>query len=174
MTENVFLSVCTGNVGTVHWTAPEVLNCQRYKFPADIYSLGMVLYEMVSNKIPYASLVPPAVIVAVLIRRDKPHPPEQTHPVLSKLINDCTSYEPADRPGIGHLLKELCPLLSHESLDGSADMELTHTDSLGHVLLDFDSTEDSYLLDLLAVSIHVCDTCQQGQVVRNGLGCFGW
>lgn len=141
-----------GNVGTVHWTAPEVLNCQRYKFPADIYSLGMVLYEMVSNKIPFSSLLPPAVIVAVLIRREKPHPPEQTNSVLAKMISDCTSYEPADRPGIGQLLKQLSPLLSKERADESVDVELTHTDSLGHVLLDFDSTEDSYLLELLAVS----------------------
>lgn len=39
----------TGNIGTVHWTAPEVLNNERYHFAADIYSLGMVMVEMVSG-----------------------------------------------------------------------------------------------------------------------------
>ena len=41
----------TGNIGTVHWTAPEILNNERYHFAADIYSLGMVMVEMVSGQL---------------------------------------------------------------------------------------------------------------------------
>ena len=40
----------TGNIGTVSWTAPEVLNNIRYHFAADIYSFGMTLVEMVSGE----------------------------------------------------------------------------------------------------------------------------
>ena len=41
----------TGNIGTVSWTAPEVLNNVRYHFAADIYSFGMILFEMVSGEL---------------------------------------------------------------------------------------------------------------------------
>lgn len=71
-TNHTYSLISIGNVGTVHWTAPEVLNCGRYHFSADVYSFGMVLYEMVAGSIPFSQLPPPAVIVAVLIRRERP------------------------------------------------------------------------------------------------------
>ena len=77
----------TGNVGTVHWTAPEVLNCARYHFSADVYSLGMVIYEIISRSIPFSNLPPPAVIVAVLIKRNRPTPPQDTNATLLELYN---------------------------------------------------------------------------------------
>lgn len=78
-----------GNVGTVHWTAPEVLANQRYQFPADIYGLGMVLYEMVTGSIPFHNLIPVAVMMAVAINKQQPHFPENIHPSLTDLIKRC-------------------------------------------------------------------------------------
>ncbi|KAJ8904556.1 hypothetical protein NDN08_001074 [Rhodosorus marinus] len=40
-------------VGTVQYTAPEVLRAEEYAAPADIYSLGVVLWEMASKELPY-------------------------------------------------------------------------------------------------------------------------
>lgn len=37
-------------IGTPKWKAPEVRNCENYGYPADIYSLGMVLYEIFERK----------------------------------------------------------------------------------------------------------------------------
>lgn len=76
-----------GNIGTVHWTAPEVLNCGRYHFSADIYSFGMVIYEVIARTVPFSNLPPPAVIVAVLIKRDKPVPPTDSHPTFLTLFD---------------------------------------------------------------------------------------
>lgn len=76
-----------GNIGTVHWTAPEILNCGHYNFSADVYSLGMVIYEMISRSIPFSNLPPPAVIVAVLIRREKPKPPFDTNCTFVSLFD---------------------------------------------------------------------------------------
>eukprot|EP01125_Pyxidicula_operculata_P019299 TRINITY_DN698_c1_g1_i2.p1 TRINITY_DN698_c1_g1~~TRINITY_DN698_c1_g1_i2.p1 ORF type:complete len:874 (-),score=213.49 TRINITY_DN698_c1_g1_i2:666-3287(-) len=41
----------TVNSGTPLWMAPEVKKGQ-YSFPADVYSLGLVLYELFENKLP--------------------------------------------------------------------------------------------------------------------------
>ena len=82
-----------GNVGTVHWTAPEVLNCARYRFSADIYSFGMVLYELVTGNIPFGSLPPAVVIVSVLMKREQPKLIEPTHPMLVELIRGWAERE---------------------------------------------------------------------------------
>ena len=75
-----------GNIGTVHWSAPEVLNSARYQFPADVYSFGMVLYEMATGTVPFGAMLPVAVMMAVAIRRVKPPLVKHVNPVLAQLI----------------------------------------------------------------------------------------
>ena len=75
-----------GNVGTVHWTSPEVLANKRYQFPADVYGLGMVLYEMMTGKIPFHSLIPVAVMMAVYIEKKQPDMPTDCNATLEAII----------------------------------------------------------------------------------------
>ena len=42
-----------GLVGTPHWSAPEILRGKRYDEKSDVYSYGMILWEMATQKIPY-------------------------------------------------------------------------------------------------------------------------
>ena len=46
----------TSHVGTVHWMAPEVLNSQKYNERADIYSLGIIIWELFTGKCPYEKM----------------------------------------------------------------------------------------------------------------------
>ena len=75
-----------GNVGTVHWSAPEVLSNQRYQFPADVYGLGMVLYEMASGRVPFQDMIPLAVMMAVAIQRQQPEMPTSANPKIIQII----------------------------------------------------------------------------------------
>ena len=86
----LILYVCSGNIGTVHWTAPEVLNCARYHFAADVYGLGMVIYEIITRTLPFSALPVPAVIVAVLLRREKPKIPPECNRELTQLVTRLT------------------------------------------------------------------------------------
>lgn len=46
----------TANVGTIHWMAPEVLTGNLYNESADIYSMGIVIWEMFTGLCPYDSM----------------------------------------------------------------------------------------------------------------------
>lgn len=39
--------------GTPHWAAPEVLRCQELSPAADIYSFGIILWEMLAGELPF-------------------------------------------------------------------------------------------------------------------------
>jgi hypothetical protein len=43
----------TAGVGTIYWTAPEVLMGKKYTEKADIYSFGVVLSELDTQEVPY-------------------------------------------------------------------------------------------------------------------------
>lgn len=47
---NEFLSTF---VGTWHYMSPEIINSQPYNFKTDIWSLGVLLYEMCTGKLPF-------------------------------------------------------------------------------------------------------------------------
>ncbi|AVK76543.1 serine-threonine kinase [Pandoravirus neocaledonia] len=62
-------------VGTVHWTAPEVLSAEpdANLLLADVYSFGIVLWEVLTRKNPYMGMSPAAIAVGVI--RDSLRPP---------------------------------------------------------------------------------------------------
>lgn len=64
-----------GCVGTHHWMAPEVLRGEEYSQAADVYSFGMILWEMVSRQVPFQGLTAVQVIGIVGYGRRKPRPP---------------------------------------------------------------------------------------------------
>lgn len=43
-------------VGTPHWMAPEILKGEKYECESDVYSFGILLWEMLTCQIPYKEL----------------------------------------------------------------------------------------------------------------------
>lgn len=41
-------------IGTPHYMAPEIMESKGYSFPADVWSLGVTMYEICFGFLPYA------------------------------------------------------------------------------------------------------------------------
>ena len=101
----------TGLIGTTHWTAPEVMNSHRYHFPADVYSLGLVLYEMGCGRIPFHGMETVAVLMAVAVRHEAPPMPPGMEGRLARLVGQCVHWDPQLRPSVADLLAALARLV---------------------------------------------------------------
>ena len=62
----------TSHTGTYHWMAPEVINAEPYTTKADVYSYGIVLYEIITRKTPYVGLTPPQITTKVVVNKERP------------------------------------------------------------------------------------------------------
>lgn len=105
--------VMTAETGTYRWMAPEVINHQPYDQKADVFSFAVVLWELVTAKVPYETMTP---LQAALGVREglRPELPKNAHPKLLDLMQKCWQGEPSIRPsfseilvGLGELLQEV-------------------------------------------------------------------
>ncbi|ELP89040.1 protein serine/threonine kinase, putative [Entamoeba invadens IP1] len=103
----------TKGIGTPVYMAPEILNKQKYKKPADIFSFAITMYECFGWQEAYPSTIfvypwDIADFVNAGNRRPKLENMEQD---MYDLIKKCWSEEPSDRITIESLRDALEPLL---------------------------------------------------------------
>ena len=104
----------TGQRGTPHWMAPEVIEGLRYTEKADVYSFGVILWELVSESEPFRG-VHHFQVLKLVSSGERPTIPSDAHPVLKELIQACWAQNPSSRPvftDIILILEDLMKLLT--------------------------------------------------------------
>jgi serine/threonine protein kinase/Tfp pilus assembly protein PilF len=81
-------------LGTVAYMSPEQAQGQPADVRSDIFSFGLVLYEMLSGRRAFVGDSTPETLAALL--RDEPVP-LKTSPALEKIVKRCLEKQPSDR-----------------------------------------------------------------------------
>ncbi|KDO19726.1 TKL protein kinase [Saprolegnia parasitica CBS 223.65] len=101
----------TAGVGTIFWTAPEVLLGEHYSEMADIYSFGVVLCEIDTREAPYPNMkaVPQVTMVHRITNEGlRPAFSEACPAQLQTIASRCLDADPTMRPSA----RELVTILS--------------------------------------------------------------
>lgn len=92
-------------VGTYYWMAPELLEENpSYTPKVDVYSYGIMLWEMLTHKIPYDGQDPTTVIKNVFMKNSRSKMPADVLPGIQKLIEDCWERDPKLRPSFKNIV----------------------------------------------------------------------
>jgi len=97
-------------VGTPQYLAPEVLQGQEADARADLYSCGIVLYEIFTGELPFDG--PSVMEIVVKHLREEPAPPRsrwpEIPPALEAAILKCLNKDPEQRyRSVAELLRDL-------------------------------------------------------------------
>ncbi|KAJ6354429.1 hypothetical protein OIU77_005108 [Salix suchowensis] len=103
---HTFLS-SKSTAGTPEWMAPEVLRNEPANEKCDIYSFGVILWELATCQIPWKGLNPMQVVGAVGFQNRHLEIPEYIDPAIAQIIRDCWQLEPNLRPSFAQLIFRL-------------------------------------------------------------------
>jgi mitogen-activated protein kinase kinase kinase ANP1 len=92
--------------GSPYWMAPEVVLRQGHSFPADIWSFGCVLIEMVTGQPPWSNYSRETKEVLALIKKENSIPDiPATVEELREVIVKCVVRNPRARPDAEEILR---------------------------------------------------------------------
>lgn len=83
-------------IGSVHYIAPEQARGGYINDKADIYSVGVMLYEMLTGQLPFVA--DNAVSVAIMQMQAEPTPPSRINPSIPKGLEEITMHAMEKNP----------------------------------------------------------------------------
>lgn len=119
--KSITFSTQTYNTGTNRWMAPKIINLSdsnqrsplrrhevlKYPFKCDIYSFGMVCYEILTRCIPFTTISDLNDIKKKIMKGERPKLPNDCPCELQSLIKRCWNQDPQERPSVGEICSEL-------------------------------------------------------------------
>uniref|UniRef100_A0A0E0PDX2 non-specific serine/threonine protein kinase n=1 Tax=Oryza rufipogon TaxID=4529 RepID=A0A0E0PDX2_ORYRU len=107
---NTFIS-SKSVAGTPEWMAPEFLRGEPSNEKCDVYSFGVILWELMTMQQPWNGLSPAQVVGAVAFQNRRLPIPQETVPELAALVESCWDDDPRQRPSFSSIVDTLKKLL---------------------------------------------------------------
>ncbi|GAC1360101.1 MAG: hypothetical protein PVSMB5_29340 [Ktedonobacteraceae bacterium] len=113
-------------VGTPEYLSPEQGTGDRIDYRTDIYSLGIVLYQMLAGRVPFAGASP--VAVAIKHALEEPPPPSRFNPAIPHNVEAVILKAIAKKPGLryesaGAFAQALRQAVAEATQDGATPAE---------------------------------------------------
>jgi serine/threonine protein kinase len=109
MKNQTFLS-SKSNAGTPEWMAPEVLRNEPSDEKSDVFSFGVIFWELCTLQEPWNGLNPMQVVGAVGFCGNRLAIPEAASAEVREICEDCWRGKARERPSFLEIQKRLRPL----------------------------------------------------------------
>nr|XP_056708494.1 mitogen-activated protein kinase kinase kinase 21 [Euleptes europaea] len=120
--------------GTYAWMAPEVIKSSMFSKGSDIWSYGVLLWELLTGEVPYRGIDGLAVAYGVAVNKLTLPIPSTCPEPFAKLMKDCWAQDPHIRPSFALILEQLT------AIEGAVTTEMPQE--------SFHSMQDDWKLEI--------------------------
>ncbi|MCS7167394.1 MAG: serine/threonine-protein kinase [Gemmatales bacterium] len=121
----------TALIGTPNYMSPEQIRNETLDHRSDLYSLGVIVYEMLTGRLPFEGET--AMDMLLAHTQEQPSPMSQgvpfIHPAIESVVLKCLAKRPEDRPNSAWELNQLY----QEALRQSQEVSSPSSRSDGHL-----------------------------------------
>ncbi|XP_034085234.1 mitogen-activated protein kinase kinase kinase 10 [Gymnodraco acuticeps] len=93
--------------GTYAWMAPEVIKLSLFSKSSDVWSFGVLLWELLTGEVPYREIDALAVAYGVAMNKLTLPVPSTCPEPFAQLLAECWSPNPRSRPSFSSILQRL-------------------------------------------------------------------
>ncbi|XP_022657512.1 tyrosine-protein kinase sid-3-like isoform X3 [Varroa destructor] len=114
---NVEKSTVLSGGGTYAWMAPENIKFYKYSQRSDVWSFGVLIWELLTGQIPYKGVDPVAIAYGIGSEKLTLPIPETCPEKFKNLMTDCWNADPHRRPLFDKIIYQLEDIFNSSSLD---------------------------------------------------------
>uniref|UniRef100_A0A3B4AVX7 Mitogen-activated protein kinase kinase kinase 7 n=1 Tax=Periophthalmus magnuspinnatus TaxID=409849 RepID=A0A3B4AVX7_9GOBI len=104
----------TNNKGSAAWMAPEVFEGSNYSEKCDVFSWGIILWEVITRRKPFDEIGGPAFRIMWAVHNGTRPPLIKNLPKpLESLMTRCWSKDPSQRPSMEEIVKIMTHLMDY-------------------------------------------------------------
>ncbi|XP_053542539.1 mitogen-activated protein kinase kinase kinase 7 isoform X2 [Ictalurus punctatus] len=104
----------TNNKGSAAWMAPEVFEGNNYSEKCDVFSWGIILWEVITRRKPFDEIGGPAFRIMWAVHRGTRPPLIKNLPKpIESLMTRCWSKDPSQRPSMEEIVKIMMHLMKY-------------------------------------------------------------
>ncbi|XP_059619854.1 mitogen-activated protein kinase kinase kinase-like isoform X2 [Phlebotomus argentipes] len=107
LAREVYKTTRMSAAGTYAWMPPEVIKCGTYSKASDVWSYGVLLWELLTGETPYKGFDSLSVAYGVAVNTLALPIPKTCPEAWGKLMKGCWECDPHSRPSFKETLREL-------------------------------------------------------------------